>query len=611
MLNKDSIKTLVASSLYSFHDEILKNEFATKKYVDDNMANVPLKKITSTEQTPIIISELSDGIYDFGNTSFVKMFSSDTEILKNVLGICILYSISDTKKILFVNFKSNIAIFNVEDRYALDIQNKAYTMLQFTKLVSIGGSSNTPVVLLDEITENGGKSFGLYQTTCTNLKLTANSKAVRLDSGSKILLVTSSTTKEITTYQINSFGAFSIKKIKYEYNKNTKEATLKSVDTVVFKSDFDNTIYDVKKNDTYIRAIYGNPFNVLNESIKNATYVNNDKTNDKNVTRYFNINKAIDNITDFDKCIIHLKFYRYGELKIYRAITGFNRQFNYFNALLSTDDCKILITLALDKQINENLEEIDAKDKCYCSIKYALTAEQEAIDIIDTGNIEIQIANNRILQLNNTKEFVPTEDYNPATKKYVDDVKASIVVPTKTSELTNDSNFLTEHQSLTGLATETYVDNKTSMENIIFEGGADNPLVIFDYWTHCPLSNGNACWVIDKEVIIGENIKNPYYIEVNGVVYSPKNSTYDSVNNAWIYNDTKLNSGQKLYMCATYEGQNKMVIPWDEMGNYSKLKVFTKTELATVISDGDSEATDEEVNAMLLEVLGGDYSVQS
>ena len=35
MLNKDNIKTLVASSLYSFHNEILKNEFVTKKYVDN------------------------------------------------------------------------------------------------------------------------------------------------------------------------------------------------------------------------------------------------------------------------------------------------------------------------------------------------------------------------------------------------------------------------------------------------------------------------------------------------------------------------------------------------------------------------------------------------
>ena len=41
MLNKDSIKTLVANSLYSFHNEILKDEFATKKYVDDKMSNIP------------------------------------------------------------------------------------------------------------------------------------------------------------------------------------------------------------------------------------------------------------------------------------------------------------------------------------------------------------------------------------------------------------------------------------------------------------------------------------------------------------------------------------------------------------------------------------------
>lgn len=40
MLNKDSIKTLVANSLYSFHDEILKDEFATKKYVDDKISNI-------------------------------------------------------------------------------------------------------------------------------------------------------------------------------------------------------------------------------------------------------------------------------------------------------------------------------------------------------------------------------------------------------------------------------------------------------------------------------------------------------------------------------------------------------------------------------------------
>lgn len=83
----------------------------------------------------------------------------------------------------------------------------------------------------------------------------------------------------------------------------------------------------------------------------------------------------------------------------------------------------------------------------------------------------------RYLSNKNTIEYTPIEDYNPATKKYADDIKASIVVPTKTSELTNDSNFLTEHQSLDGyaktsdipsidgLATQEFVSNAISEAN--------------------------------------------------------------------------------------------------------------------------------------------------
>ena len=228
----------------------------------------------------------------------------------------------------------------------------------------------------------------------------------------------------------------------------------------------------------------------------------------------------------------------------------------------------------------------------------------------DGSKLLTEYRTNKSAKINASGILESFEYIDSYIKKITDIFKSAINNKMLTTNQNGDFEWV-DIPNTNGLATETYVDNKTSMENIIFEGGADNPLVIFDYWTNCPLSNGNACWVIDKEVIIGENIKNPYYIEINGIVYSPKNSTYDSVNNAWIYNDTKLNSSQKLYMCATYENQNKMVIPWDEMGNYNKLKVYTKTELATAISDGDSEATDEEVDAMLLEVLGGDYSVQS
>lgn len=76
--------------------------------------------------------------------------------------------------------------------------------------------------------------------------------------------------------------------------------------------------------------------------------------------------------------------------------------------------------------------------------------------------------NIRYLTNINTIEYTPTADYHPATKKYVDDVKASIVVPTKTSELTNDSNYLTsipdEYITETELLSKGYLTEHQSLD---------------------------------------------------------------------------------------------------------------------------------------------------
>ena len=95
---------------------------------------------------------------------------------------------------------------------------------------------------------------------------------------------------------------------------------------------------------------------------------------------------------------------------------------------------------------------------------YSMTTGGETYTwmVYDDGSVDVKNHKATILSAYTNTEFTPTKDYQPATKKYVDDTKASIVVPTKTSELTNDSNFLTKHQSLTGLATETYVNNKVA-----------------------------------------------------------------------------------------------------------------------------------------------------
>lgn len=160
--------------------------------------------------------------------------------------------------------------------------------------------------------------------------------------------------------------------------------------------------------------------------------------------------------------------------------------------------------------------------------------------------------------------------------------------------------------SIDGLATESYVDSKTSMENVIYEGNGTGPDVISDYWTGCPVSSGNGCWVINKQIEFDSSKPNPYYLLCDNTLYSPENSTFDATNSAWIY--PKVYNTGTIFICNKYNGENKLVLPWDNANSPSKMKLYTKTELATVIYDGDLEATSDEVKAMLVNVLGGDYS---
>lgn len=160
--------------------------------------------------------------------------------------------------------------------------------------------------------------------------------------------------------------------------------------------------------------------------------------------------------------------------------------------------------------------------------------------------------------------------------------------------------------SIDGLATESYVDSKTSMENVIYEGNGTGPDVISDYWTGCPVSSGNGCWVINKQITFDSSKPNPYYLLCDNTLYSPENSTFDATNSAWIY--PKVYNTGTIFICNKYNGENKLVLPWDNANSPSKMKLYTKTELATAISDGDLEATSDEVKAMLANVLGGDYS---
>lgn len=163
-----------------------------------------------------------------------------------------------------------------------------------------------------------------------------------------------------------------------------------------------------------------------------------------------------------------------------------------------------------------------------------------------------------------------------------------------------------DKKEISKYATISYIDSKTSMENVIYEGNGTGPDVVSDYWTGCPVSIGNGCWVINKQIEFDSSKPNPYYLLCDNTLYSPENSTFDATNSAWIY--PKVYNTGTIFICNKYNGENKLVLPWDNANSPSKMKLYTKTELATAISDGDLEATSDEVKTMLANVLGGDYS---
>ena len=223
----------------------------------------------------------------------------------------------------------------------------------------------------------------------------------------------------------------------------------------------------------------------------------------------------------------------------------------------------------------------------------------------DSYSLSAKANSSNVLSKTNNTEFIPTGDYHPATKKYVDDSIANAQlggeevdlsgyaktsdIPTATSQLTNDSNFLTsipseyvtdtelnakgyltQHQSLEGYATEDYVDDALTDalggERTIFSGGTGD--VLSDSYTDF---SDFMCWVADVSIEINSD-GNPYSVTIDGVTYEGSDSSYDVENNAWYWDV----DGTWLYIHNDYDGQNKLCVTWD--GFYYDQLTVTKSE---------------------------------
>lgn len=92
-------------------------------------------------------------------------------------------------------------------------------------------------------------------------------------------------------------------------------------------------------------------------------------------------------------------------------------------------------------------------------------------------NSTIDLSN--YLAKDNTTGYAPTGNYNPATKKYVDDSIKGINIPTKTSQLTNDSNFVIKTTNeLTNYYTKNNTYTKNEVNALVAGGGGGSNVSI-------------------------------------------------------------------------------------------------------------------------------------
>lgn len=186
------------------------------------------------------------------------------------------------------------------------------------------------------------------------------------------------------------------------------------------------------------------------------------------------------------------------------------------------------------------------------------------------------------------QEGTPTDNKDLVNKKYVDDVKASIVVPTKTSELTNDSNFLTEHQSLTGLATETYVNDKVA-------GIVNSAPETLDTLQELATALGNdANFATTVSTQIGKKVDKADGMSLtHNDLTNELKANYDA---AYTYSQAK-----HSYNDLT----DKPTIP--SIDGLATEEYVQNAIASAGIGTGSDVATDDEVKTTINTILGGDY----
>ena len=142
-----------------------------------------------------------------------------------------------------------------------------------------------------------------------------------------------------------------------------------------------------------------------------------------------NINKSLDNLNDLDELFFSIKYKVGNEIKT-GAISGDIKYGKSFQMELSDainySGVKIkygnmAVTVLPNKRCTNATTTID--DNSYCVLQVRILSgyiSEEDINSIKNSVVSVYVRRRNYLTLDNSNEFTPTDTYQPATKKYVD-----------------------------------------------------------------------------------------------------------------------------------------------------------------------------------------------
>lgn len=222
--------------------------------------------------------------------------------------------------------------------------------------------------------------------------------------------------------------------------------------------------YADKINDYHKRIDNAIEFEIVNGPISSISTYSQNKTNgDPHNMKYVNSNKIID-VTNTHGIPILISISDSSKYMYYKAILNGLEGSPYCclqNIKISFYDNKTIQIKIYNKKNFDSSFNLVESNGCCISINYGGSVTDEQYKYLDSLNISILLLDYNYLTLDNVVEYIPKNDYNPTTKKYVDGVTNTLVKKdtNKYVLITNDDTLIIKKDSITDIADATVTIN--------------------------------------------------------------------------------------------------------------------------------------------------------